>query len=95
MHIPFTNKVLFWVCITADGLGPLAAIDCLMNATKYLDTFSTAALPFLQQRGLNRVTLQQDKARVVMQSLAENDVQVLPWPAFSPDMNPMKNMGSI
>lgn len=97
-HRPFAVKVIFWGCITADGPGPLIEIDGTMNAARYLETLHNVVRPFLQQ--IEHSILQHDnapchKARAVTQWLAENQVPVLPWPAFSPDMNGIENIWSI
>lgn len=99
-HRPFVAKVMFWGCVTADGPGPLVAIEGTMKAASYLETLQDAALPFLQQNGLANFLWQHDnapchKARIVTEWLAEHQVQVLPWPAFSPDMNPIENIWAI
>ena len=99
-HRPFMIKVMFWGCITAEGPGPLVVVEDNMNAARYLETLQNAALPFLQQNGLANILWQHDnapchKARVVTGWLADNQVQVLPWPAFSPDMNAIENIWSI
>ena len=41
--------------------------------------------------------LEQDKARphtarVTQQYLQQNDVHILPWPAYSPDLNPLEHL---
>ena len=53
------------------------------------------AVPFLQRHG--PVILMQDNARphvarICRQFLNRNNVNVLPWPAVSPDMNPIEHI---
>ena len=56
----------------------------------------TEALPLMQQHGPTSL-LQQDSAiphtaNVTRQFLAKNNVNVLDWPAYSPDLSPIKHI---
>ena len=53
-------------------------------------------IPFIQPQA-NNVTFQQDKARphvprVVCDYLTQQDVDLLPWPAVSPDRSPIEHV---
>ena len=68
-----------------------------MTARRYIDEILEPELvPFLRNNG--DVTLfQQDNARVhparlTMDFFNQNGVQVLPWPAFSPDLNQIEHL---
>ena len=53
------------------------------------------AVPFLQRHGpatLMRDNAKPHVARISRQFLNRNNVNVLPWPAVSPDMNPIENI---
>ena len=72
-------------------------IDGNLIARRYIDeVLDPVVVPFLQNNA--DVTLfQQDNARphstrVTMDFLRQNNVQVLPWPAFSPDLSPIEHL---
>lgn len=90
------GSVMVWGGMTTHGRTPLVVIDGNLTGVRYRDiVIQQHVLPFIngQQR---HVTLQQDNARphiahVVMDFLRQNNVDVLPWPAVSPDLSPIEH----
>ncbi|WAQ96372.1 SYT15-like protein, partial [Mya arenaria] len=68
-----------------------------INAQRYVsDVLNTYALPLIRQQGPG-VTLMHDNARphvasVTTQFLQQYNVNVMPWPAVSPDLNPIEQI---
>ena len=65
-----------------------------LNAQRYVNLLNNNLLRFMQNFGPG-LTFQQDNARphtalVTANFLAHNNVNVLPWPALSPDVNPIE-----
>ena len=88
-----------------DGVGglswryrtPLVVIEGNLTSRRYIDeVLEPVVVPFLQNHA--DVTLyQQDNAslhsaRLTTDFLGQNNVQVLPWPAFSPDLSPIEHL---
>ena len=73
----------------------LKVVDGTLTGIKYRDEIIRPhVLPFVQQ---HNATLQQDNARphvvlVVTDFLIQNNVNVLPWPAMSPDLSPIEHV---
>ena len=71
-------------------------ISLLCNAQGYINqNLQPEAVPFLQRHG--PAILMHDNAwphvaRICRQFLNRNNVNVLPWPAVSPDMNPVEQI---
>ena len=86
---------MVWAGIAHRQRTPLHFIDGNLNAQKYRDEILTPiVVPFVQQ---HNVTFQHDNARLhvarlCMQFLAAQNVQVLDWPTYSPDMSPIEHV---
>ena len=67
-----------------------------LSAKGYINQFlQPEAIPFLQRHGpaiLVHDNARPDVARICRQFLNRNNVNVLPWPAVSPDMNPIEHI---
>ena len=67
-----------------------------LNAQRYVNLLNNNLLPFMQNF-VPGLTFQHDNARphttlVTANFLAQNNVNVLRWPALSPDMNPIEHI---
>lgn len=89
------GSVMVWAGIAHGHKTDLIFIDGALNAQRYRDTIlQPVVVPFVQRNGL---TFQQDNARphvarICNDFLYANNVDVLPWPAFSPDLSPIEHL---
>lgn len=90
--------VMVWGCFTAHGLGPLIRVNGRQTSKDYVELLETYLLPFLDILDPDlEYTFQDDnapihRARIVHKWLEENQIVHLPWPAQSPDLNPIENI---
>lgn len=90
------GSIMVWGGIMGQMKTRLIFINGNLNAQRYVNQVLAAeAIPFLQRHG--PATLQQDNARphtaaVTRNHLAANNINVLDWPALSPDMNPIEHI---
>ena len=85
---------MVWGGKTGNARTPLVVINGNLTGVRYRDEILQAhVVPFVRQHA---VTLQHDNtrphvARVVTDFLTQQNVNVLPWPAVSPDLSPTEH----
>jgi len=95
-HRPFLRRLLVWGCITSTGVGPLEVLEGTMTAKKYINVLEKHVTPFKDLFSF----FQEDnapchKCRLVETYKDDNDVECLPWPPYSPDINVIENVWSV
>ncbi|UYV65699.1 hypothetical protein LAZ67_3005177 [Cordylochernes scorpioides] len=89
--------IMVWGAIAYDSRSPLLRIQGTMTAQRYVDdVLRPVTLPYLQ--GVPNALYQQDNARPHTARISQQalqDVQMLPWPPYSPDISPIEHVWDI
>jgi len=93
----FTDESRFCCGISANYRTDLVVIDGKLTAQRYVNhVLQTHVVPFFHAHPDVRI-LQQDNARphaarLTREFLEEAEIHVMPWPAYSPDLNPIEHL---
>ncbi|UYV65947.1 hypothetical protein LAZ67_3005966 [Cordylochernes scorpioides] len=89
--------IMVWGAIAYDSRSPLLRIQGTMTAQRYVDdVLRPVTLPYLQ--GVPNALYQQDNARPHTARISQQalqDLQMLPWPQYSPDLSPIEHVWDI
>ncbi|UYV71891.1 hypothetical protein LAZ67_9000945, partial [Cordylochernes scorpioides] len=89
--------IMVWGAIAYDSRSTLLRIQGTMTAQRYVDdVLRPVTLPYLQ--GVPNALYQQDNARPHTARISQQalqDVQMLPWPPYSPDLSPIEHVWDI
>jgi len=92
------DGVMVWGCFTKDGLGPLVRLNGKVTAKDYINVLKDHLVPYINSlENKENIIFQEDNApihtaRIVKSWKEENNITCLPWPAQSPDMNPIEHL---
>jgi transposase len=96
----FGVKIMCWGAVSCRFKSKLSIVESTMTADRYIEVLQGYLLEKNSEFLISRDIFQQDNAschtaRVTKDYLAKKNIAVLPWPASSPDLNPIENIWAI
>jgi len=88
---------MVWGCFIRDKVGPLVLLEGSVTARVYVKLLEQHLLPFMKSFRNRTLIFQDDNCRihraVIVEAFKEQkNICSLPWPAQSPDLNPIENL---
>jgi transposase len=94
------KSIMVWIAFTFDAKLPLAEMIGSQNAAAYQKMLKNHLLPFIEDNEDVGYMFLQDGASIhraisTKRWFEEENIEVVPWPSYSPDMNPTEHVHSL